>query len=418
MNLSVLYQIRGIVSQYVKRFEPIIKIGLKFIAFLVIYQVIASSDVYTGTGVFNSFWIHLIMALVATLLPSRIGVLLALALCVYNIFLTSLIGAIIVGVMMLILYVAVARMFPDQIYFLILVPICIQWNFYLLPPLFAGLYLGAIAVVPVVVGILMWGLIQIVPAFMSLQMGESLDALPQMISDASSYGIDQITKNEQMVYLLIISAILALVVSLVKKLHLDYAHYIAIGAGGVLGIICLIMGKVIVGLSGNLIVMVLLAIITIAGLAALEFLNLAVNYKRVQNLEFEDEEYFYQVRLIPKLNPVKKTKKEVKNITETQEQMGQTRVGGWYPSRKAEEIVKARPARRPKGESKEKAAGYKPLRRSEAEKTPRPAAQPPKTSQPPKAAQSPKTVQPAARPEKPKAKSDEEATDLFDDFKA
>ena len=153
MNLSVLYQIRGIVSQYVKRFEPIIKIGLKFIAFLVIYQVIASSDVYTGTGVFNSFWVHLIMALVATLLPSRIGVLLALALCVYNIFLTSLIGAIIVGVMMLILYVAVARMFPDQIYFLILVPICIQWNFYLLPPLFAGLYLGAIAVVPVVVGI-------------------------------------------------------------------------------------------------------------------------------------------------------------------------------------------------------------------------------------------------------------------------
>ena len=114
MNLSVLYQIRGIVSQYVKRFEPIIKIGLKFIAFLVIYQVIASSDVYTGTGVFNSFWVHLIMALVATLLPSRIGVLLALALCVYNIFLTSLIGAVIVGVMMLILYVAVAPYVPGS----------------------------------------------------------------------------------------------------------------------------------------------------------------------------------------------------------------------------------------------------------------------------------------------------------------
>lgn len=337
MNLSALYQARGVVSKYIKRYELFIKVGLKFIAFLCLFRMISGAEMYTGTGVFNSFGVHLVLALVATILPSRIGVLIGMALCVYNIFQSSLIGAAIIGVMMLVLYVAVVRLFPDQVYFLALIPICIQWQLYLLVPIFAGLYIGIIAVVPVVIGILLWALIQIIPAFLSLQMGESLDALPKMISDASTYGIDQMTKNEQMVYLLIVSAGIILLVSLLKKLRLDYVRYIALGAGGLLGIICLIMGKVVADLPGNLVWIVLLAILSIAALAVLEFLNLSLNYKNAQNLDFEDEEYYYQVRLIPKISPVGKQKKELKTIAEREEELGKTRVAGLKVREKASE---------------------------------------------------------------------------------
>ncbi len=316
MNLSTLFQVRGLISKYIKRYELYIKVVLKFVAYLVLFRTMTDNASFAGAGVFNSFMVQLVLALVSTLLPSRCGVLIALAICVYNIFQASLIGSVIMGAMMLVLYISMARMFPDQVYFLVLIPICIDWNLHLLVPIFAGLYVGVIAVVPVVAGVLMWGLQQIIPAFMTLEMGESLDALPKMISDASTYGIDQITKNEQMVYLLIVFSGIILVVSMLRKLRLDYVRYIALGAGGVLGLVCLIMGKTVESLSGNLLIMILFSLLIIAVLALMEFLNLSLHYKSAQDLEFEDEDYFYQVRAIPKINPVSKSKKKITKIHE------------------------------------------------------------------------------------------------------
>jgi len=316
MNFSTLFQVRGIISKYIKRYELYIKVFLKFAAYLVLFRTMSDNAAFAGEGVFNSFMVQMVLALVSTLLPSRCGVLIALAICVYNIFQASLIGSVIMGAMMLVLYISMARMFPDQVYFLVLIPLCIDWNLHLLVPLFAGLYVGVVAVVPVVAGVLMWGLQQIIPAFMTLEMGESLDALPKMISDASTYGIDQITKNEQMVFLLIIFSGIILVVSLLRKLRLDYVRYIALGAGGILGLVCLIMGKAVGSLSGNMLIMILVSILTVAVLAVMEFLNLSLHYKSAQDLEFEDEDYFYQVRAIPKINPVSKPKKKITKIHE------------------------------------------------------------------------------------------------------
>lgn len=418
MNLTALYQIRAVISKYAKKYELILKVVLKFTAFLVLFQTISGAEMYAGEGVFNSFSAHLIFALVATLLPSRTGVLLAIALTIYNIFQSSVIGAAIVGLMMLVLYVAVVRMFPDQVYFLMLIPICIQWQLYLLAPIFAGLYVGVIAVVPVVAGILMWGLIQIIPAFMSLQMGESLDLLPKMISDASTYGLDQMTKNNQMMYLMMISVGIILLVSLLKKLRLDHMRYIALGAGGILGIVCLIMGSVAGEFSGNLIVIVLLGIAVILGIAALEFFRLALNYQSVQNLDFEDEEYYYQVRLIPKINPVGKSKKEVKNITETEEELGKTKAYGWKPEETSEKQERRSPAHRaarpvhaaPKNGDE---ASVKPLRTR-----PRQTAGQHSASHEPQRAERPAGAQPQ-RPQRPanpqpKKAKEEEIADLFE----
>lgn len=357
MNLSGLYQVRGIISKYIKRYELYIKAILKFVAYLVLFRVMSGNEAFTGKGTFNSFTVQMVLALISTLLPNRCGVMIAIAICVYNIFQASLIGAVIVGAMMLVLYISMARMFPDQVYFLVLIPICIQWNLPLVVPLFAGMYVGVIAVVPVVVGILMWGLLQIIPAFMTLEMGESLDAIPKMVSDASTYGIDQITKNDQMVYLLIISAGIIMLMSLLKKLRIDYVRYIALGAGGGLGLLCLIMGKAVGSLSGNLFVMLLLGLGTIIAIAILEFLNLTLNYKAAQDLEFEDEEYFYQVRAIPKINPVAKPKKNVKTINVPDDGMKEAK--GAHGEPRGEQMQRM-PQR------KQKEPGYKPLRKEKS----------------------------------------------------
>ncbi|MBQ7049607.1 MAG: hypothetical protein IJN87_03170, partial [Firmicutes bacterium] len=123
MNFSTLFQVRGIISKYIKRYELYIKVVLKFAAYLVLFRTMSDNAAFAGEGVFNSFMVQIVLALVSTLLPSRCGVLIALAICVYNIFQASLIGSVIMGAMMLVLYISMARMFPDQVYFLVLIPL-------------------------------------------------------------------------------------------------------------------------------------------------------------------------------------------------------------------------------------------------------------------------------------------------------
>ena len=76
------------------------------------------------------------------------------------------------------------------------------------------------------------------------------------------------------------------------------------------------MGKMAGSLTGNIWIMILFSLLTIAVLALMEFLNLSLNYKSAQDLEFEDEDYFDQVRANPKINPVAKSKKKIKTVHE------------------------------------------------------------------------------------------------------
>lgn len=331
MDLQVFYQIRGSLYKFVKRYEAILRSVLKFLGFFIVFRLISGSDMFEGTGALNSFWVHLVLAAVSTVLPSRCGVLLALLLGGYNIITASLIGGILLTVFMLILYIITVRFTPEYAYFMLLIPLCIQAKFYLLIPLLAGLYMGTMSIIPIVTGTMMWGAIQLIPAFLAIQSGEiELDQLPQIITSASSYGYEQIVKNNELIFVVAILVVVMLIVNLMLKLQKDYIHYLALVTGGIFGVICLLLCKLTVGLSAGYFLLILCNLLSVAVAAVIQFMWIPLDYKAAQSLSFSDDEYFYQVRVIPKIN-IGKGRKEVKKITEDKQrerenEKGATRV--------------------------------------------------------------------------------------------
>ncbi len=147
-QLRFFDKFRSVLARIWQRAELVIKIGIKFLAYYYMFHLLANAEMFSHLS--ETFFLHarsiqLVLALVSTLLPNRAGVLLALLLIVYSVFQTSLIGAILVGLALLLLYAAASGLFPDYVYLVPLMVVSVHYRFYLALPLFCGRYIAATA---------------------------------------------------------------------------------------------------------------------------------------------------------------------------------------------------------------------------------------------------------------------------------
>ena len=370
MKDNILNRIRSIIALGMQYSSLILRFLVKFAAFFLLFKTITEMSFFQQTGLFNSVTIQLILAAVASVLPNRTGILIALCIVIYNVYQTSVVGAVIVGLMLLLLYVITSNLFPEYTYLLAVVPVCIHFHIYLAVPLFAGMFIGFAAIVPVVMGVLMYGVIGIVPAFLNLQMDGALDQIPKLITDATSSGVSTLASNDELKYLIILSAAVTILISLLKLLRFNYSRYVAIGVSAIFGIVYMILGiqkGQIQALPSQAIIW---AIITLAALVFLEFMKVSANYKEARSLEFEDEDYLYQVRMIPK-NGIFGSR--VKEMTPEQEAIRDvTKPGKKKPEEPANTVTEAaaEPAETtkvalPVGKKRKKAAQSEVVRPSE-----------------------------------------------------
>ena len=151
------------------------------------------------------------------------------------------------------------------------------------------------------------------------QNAEETDMLTGMITNLRIL-TDGLLENSLM-FLTLFALILALcVVYAVKRLPLDYIWHIAIGTGAVFYLITMISGSLFLDIDiaeGSILfgtlVSVLIAVV-------MEFFVLNVDYSRSEQMEFEDDEYYYYVKAVPKMT-ISKSQREIKTISSGMERI-------------------------------------------------------------------------------------------------
>ena len=108
------------------------------------------------------------------------------------------------------------------------------------------------------------------------------------------------------------------VIYTVRRQEMDHAWKVGIIAGAIANVVVTAIGSTVLGVStsyGSLIIGNVLAVII--GFV-LELFLFSVDYARSEHLQFEDDEYYYYVKAIPKV-AVTTPEKTVKKINERQE---------------------------------------------------------------------------------------------------
>ena len=113
--------------------------------------------------------------------------------------------------------------------------------------------------------------------------------------------LNSLLSNELMLLMVLAFAAAAVVVYLIKSLAVAYAWTIAIAAGVVVELAVVFFGnsRMDVNLSvGSMIVGILVSMVLAF---AFEFFVFAVDYTRTEYLQFQDDDYYYYVKAVPKV---------------------------------------------------------------------------------------------------------------------
>ena len=94
---------------------------------------------------------------------------------------------------------------------------------------------------------------------------------------------------------------------------MDYAWYIAIGAGALANILIFLIGDFALNVSGSILGLLLGTVVSVLAASVVQFFVFSVDYSRTRKVQFEDDEYYYYVKAVPK-NTISVKDKQVKEI--------------------------------------------------------------------------------------------------------
>ncbi|MFR8755782.1 MAG: hypothetical protein ACLVG5_03065 [Clostridium sp.] len=92
-----------------------------------------------------------------------------------------------------------------------------------------------------------------------------------------------------------------LVVYLIRRLSIDYAWLAAIVTGSVAELVVIFIGDFVFGVPAAPLEMVVGMLVSAALAALYNFFIFSVDYSRTEYVQFEDDDYYYYVKAVPKM---------------------------------------------------------------------------------------------------------------------
>lgn len=143
-----------------------------------------------------------------------------------------------------------------------------------------------------------------------------------MLSTATNF-MKQFVGYREMWVMLLATVIGILVVNGIKNRPVDHSWKIASAVGAAVCVIVGASGNISLGLHLSYGMMILSGILGILVGLGLEVIFFSVDYSRTENVQFEDDEYYYYVKAVPKVG-VPVPEKQIKRITDPQDQENAT----------------------------------------------------------------------------------------------
>ena len=264
----------------------------------------------------NNILIVLMAALLCSILPVGFTVVMSAAFVIGHLHALSdecmLVGLLLFLIMFLLYY----RFSPKDTVAIMLLPICFVLKIPYVVPIALGLLAGPASVITIVFGLLTAYFLQYIS-----QNALTLGSMAGSDETVSRYQtiITNILGNETMWVMVGAFCITLLVVYFIRRTSMDYSWQIAIVAGVLTNMMCLLIGDLVYSTDNSIIGVILGNVLAALIAMVIQLFAFNLNYSRVEKVQFEDDEYYYYVKAVPK-NTVATRENKVKKINRSQEQ--------------------------------------------------------------------------------------------------
>lgn len=292
---------------FVGRNEVYLKPLGKFLLALTAFVMINSSTGYMER--INNMSVVLVAALMCSFLPVNFIIVCAAAFILLHMYALSMECALVALILFLILALVYFRFAPKDAVIVLLLPMCFYLKIPYVIPICAGLLATPVSAVAVACGVIVYYMVSYVSGNVSgLSAFETED-----MAGRFRYVVDGFLKNRTMAVVLVAFSLTVIIVYLIRRLSIDHSWTIAIVAGIITQMVVLLLGALLMDAEVSTVGIIVGSIVS-AGIAmAVEFLMFQMDYSRTEIVQFEDDEYYYYVKAVPKVI-LSKPEKTVKKI--------------------------------------------------------------------------------------------------------
>lgn len=305
---SLLIMKERLKSFYIKNekyLKPCMRFILAFITFLVINNNIGYMEQI------DNIIVVLFFSFIGAFLSVNVTIIILFALTIVNLCGLSLEMAGVAALIFSICILLHLRFTSRYGVVLLLVPIAFLLKIPYIIPLAMGLIGTPILLIPVSGGIIIYYILN----FVSNNSATISKAYNDSAIEKFVYITRELIGNEEMLLMLGAFIVTFLVVYIVRRMSIDYAWNIAVVAGTVINILLNLIGDFAFNISISIIPYILGNIISFILAMLLQFLLFSVDYSRTEKVQFEDDEYYYYVKAVPKIY-ISAPEKTIKKINE------------------------------------------------------------------------------------------------------
>lgn len=309
-----VFVIKGKLQELYARHSIIFDKGVQFILALLVFYLINNNVGFMKVAA--SPVVTLALSVICTFFPVIITVIAATALILVHMYSVSIAVLGVTAVVFLVMYIFYFRLTPKMAIVVLLMPAAFAFKIPFAVPLAYALVSTPICMVAVVCGTIVYFMMEYVKKAAPGLSGKGLSGI---MSQSSEY-LKQVFQDKEMWIITAAFLIAFLVAYTIRKQSVNHAWKLASVAGVIVNAVVNIVGDIVLGVHTSYTSLA-------AGSAAafvigllLELMFFAVDYTKSESLQYEDDEYFYYVKAVPKLSVAtpEKTVKRINGRRETE----------------------------------------------------------------------------------------------------
>ena len=295
--------------------DPVLKFLLALVVFLLINVKIGYMEKI------DNMVIVLVAALFCSFMPIKTVALLGAVFMLMHYYALAPECALEVLAIYAVMFLLFLRFAPKETLVILLTPIFFMLKIPFVMPIAMGLLGGPASVVSVTFGVIISYLVEYTETNASAILAMDTETTMTRLR----FVMDGLIGNKAMLFTIFAFAVTLLIVYAIRRMSMDYSWTIATIAGVLADIVILLIGDLLFDLNyslGGIIIGSAVAGIICYGI---QFFTFYVDYKRTEHVQFEDDEYYYYVKAVPKI-AVSTPDKKVKKINTKRESVTRTAV--------------------------------------------------------------------------------------------
>lgn len=320
--MTALLELRENLKKIYSRNEAFILPVIKFLLSFIVLSIINGKMGYMTK--LDNMAIVLIVSLLCSFLPTGFMAFFAMMFAVLHMYALSIETAAVGLVVFLLLYLLFLRFTAKEALVVVLTPVLCMLKLPYVMPVAMGLIGTPASCVSVGCGVVVYYLLQTVitnaPTINSMGAEEATAKLRLLI--------DGMLGNKAMLVMIAAFAITVIVVYLIRRISVDHSWTIAMVAGVMIEVMILLVGDLMYDTNLSIVSALLGAVVTLIACKIIEFFRFCLDYSRTEKVQFEDDEYYYYVKAVPKMTVAAPTNTVKKINTQRRPAGQQTRTSG------------------------------------------------------------------------------------------